>query len=382
MSGTFELAPPMTPASSAVPVEPAGIRPGDLLGQLPVQFVDPNGRLTATGRNHPLDIGLARGLYRDMVLARFLDREAVALQRQGELGLWLQCEGQEAAQVGSVRALADRDHIFPSYREHAAGLARGLGPGELLAQWRGVAHAGWDPFKQNFHFYSLVLGTQTLHATGYALGCKLDGADAVTVVYFGDGSASQGDVNEALNWAATMSLPILFFCQNNQWAISTPTSKQSGTPLHQRAAGFGLRSWWVDGNDALAVHAVTAEAVEGIRSGKGPAFIEAETYRIGGHSTSDDPKRYRTPQELESWKSRDPIDRLRIVLEDHEVERDWFGAVESEGHALAAKTREECKALQAPDLADLFSEVYAEPHPVERERAAYESFVHLVESTP
>lgn len=347
----------------------------------PIQFVEPRGRLTAAGRDQGVDLKLARVLYRDMLLARSLDREAVALQRQGELGLWLQCEGQEAAQVASVRALDDRDHVFPSYREHAVGLVRGLTPGQLLAQWRGVAHAGWDPFERNFHFYSLVLGTQTLHAAGYALGCKLDGADVVTVVYFGDGSASQGDVSEAFNWAATMSLPILFFCQNNQWAISTPTSKQYGAALHHRASGFGLRSWWVDGNDALAVHAVTSEAVEGIRAGKGPALIEAETYRIGGHSTSDDPTRYRTSEELESWRGRDPIERLRALMEPLGVEARWFAEVESEGRALAARTREECRALEPPNLSELFGEVYAESHPVSRERATYEEFVELVEGS-
>lgn len=366
MSGTTEETAPGRSTPNAAPA------PGF------IQHVDANGRLTDLGRQCDVDPDLAQRLYRDMSLARHFDREAVSLQRQGELSLWLQCEGQEAAQVGSVRALADRDHIFPSYREHAVGLVRGLTPAQLLTQWRGIAHAGWDPIDRNYHFYSLVLGTQTLHATGYALGCKLDASDAVTVVYFGDGSASQGDVNEAFNWAATMSLPILFFCQNNQWAISTPTSKQFGAALHHRAAGFGLRSWWVDGNDALAVHAVTSHAVQSIRAGKGPALIEAETYRIGGHSTSDDPKRYRTAEELDTWKGRDPIDRLRVLLEGVGVDQNFFTGVEAEGWALAARTREDCKTLQAPDLAELFAEVYAEPHPVECERASYEAFVELV----
>ncbi len=353
-------------------------RPG-ITAASPIRLVDEHGELTEAGRDRRFDIETVRTLYRDMVLARSLDREAVALQRQGELGLWLQGEGQEAAQVGSARALAARDHIFPSYREHAVGLVRGLTPSDLLAQWRGVAHAGWDPSDHNLHFYSLVLGTQTLHAIGYALGCQLDGVDAVTVVYFGDGAASQGDVNEAFNWAATMSLPVLFVCQNNQWAISTPASKQSGSAVHQRAVGFGLRSWWVDGNDVLAMHAVTSEAVDSIRQGQGPALIEAETYRIGGHSTSDDPNRYRTPDELEAWRRRDPIERVRLLLAGMGVDGDWFADVDAAGQALAERTREECRALAAPDLGELFGEVYAEPHPIERERAAYESFVAVVE---
>lgn len=367
MSSTTDVPQPITPRA-------------DLLPDGPLRFVEADGQLTSAGRAADLDVNTAQVLYRDMVLARHLDREAVALQRQGELGLWLQCEGQEAAQVGSVRALADRDHVFPSYRDHAAGLARGITPGELLAQWRGVTHAGWDPFEHNFHFNSLVLGTQTLHAAGYALGCKLDQDDAVTLVYFGDGAASQGDVNEAFNWAATMSLPILFFCQNNQWAISTPTNKQFGTSLHQRASGFGLRSWWVDGNDALAVHAVTTEVVESIRRGRGPALIEAETYRIGGHSTSDDPKRYRDGDEIDSWRSRDPLVRLRVALEAKGTHENWFEGVEAEGRQLAARTREECKRLTSPDLADLFSEVYADPHPIVNERSSHLALAELVGS--
>ncbi|WGX96913.1 thiamine pyrophosphate-dependent enzyme [Nocardioides sp. L-11A] len=366
------------PALNQTPAPPATrTDPSALAARVPLQLVGPDGRLTEAGHLRGVDVDLARRLYRDMVLARALDREAVALQRQGELSLWLQCEGQEAAQVGSVHALADRDHIFPSYREHAVGLVRGLTPAELLAQWRGIAHAGWDPAEHHLHFNSLVLGTQTLHAVGYALGCRLDGDDSVTVVYFGDGAASQGDVNEAFNWAATMALPVLFVCQNNQWAISTPTSKQFGTSLHDRAAGFGLRSWWVDGNDALAVHAVTTEAVESVRRGQGPALVEAETYRIGGHSTSDDPKRYRTDEELDAWRRRDPLARLRTALTDLGVEAAWFDTVDADGRELAARTRAECQALAGPDLRDLFAEVYADPHPVERERASYEAHLEL-----
>jgi 2-oxoisovalerate dehydrogenase E1 component alpha subunit len=355
--------------------------PGGLTADAPAgmtQFVTPDGALTEDGVAAGVDVVLAKTLYRDMVLARALDREAVALQRQGELGLWLQCEGQEAAQVGSVRAVDDTDHVFPSYREHAAGLARGLTPAQLLTQWRGVAHAGWNPAVHGFHFYSLVLGTQTLHAAGYALGNKLDGDDSVVLVYFGDGAASQGDVSEAMNWAATMRLPMVFFCQNNQWAISTPTSKQSRAPIHHRAEGFGLRTWWCDGNDALAVHAVTREAVDGARRGEGPALIEAETYRIGGHSTSDDPGRYRDKEEVETWRRRDPVSRLRVVLLDQGVEAAWLDEVDGEARELALATREQCKTLEAPRLVDLFGEVYAEQHPVVDERITHRAYLDAI----
>jgi pyruvate dehydrogenase E1 component alpha subunit len=357
-----------------------------------VQLLTPEGERVPHEEYDPLIADITdedvRGFYRDLVLSRRVDTEAVALQRHGELGLWASLLGQEAAQVGSARALRPQDHVFPTYREHGVAWCRGVDPGQLLGLFRGVDQGSWDPRENNFHLYTIVIGAQTLHATGYAMGIQRDGAvgtgdedrDAAVIAYFGDGAASQGDVNEAFNWAATMSLPILFVCQNNQWAISTPTSKQFGAPLHARAAGFGLRSWWVDGNDALAVHAVTQEAVDSIRAGQGPALVEAETYRVGGHSTSDDPKRYRTEEELAGWRARDPLARLRVLLGDLGVAAQWFDEVDDEGRALATRTREECRSLQGPDLAELFAEVYSEPHPVAQERAALESFRSLVES--
>ncbi|MDN5913555.1 MAG: thiamine pyrophosphate-dependent enzyme, partial [Pseudonocardia sp.] len=298
--------------------------------QRPVRFVDPDGTPTLDGETHGIDLDLAVRLHRDMVLARRLDHEALALQRQGELGLWLMSWGQEAAQVGSIRALRDTDPVFPSYREHAAALCRGLTPAEILAQWRGCVHGAWDPTAHRFHINSLVLGAQTLHATGYAAGVALDGTDEVVAVYFGDGATSQGDVSEAFNWAAAASLPVLFLCQNNQWAISTPAARQMGSPIHRRAAGFGLHSQVVDGNDALAVHEVARRAAEHVRSGSGPALVEAITYRRAGHSTSDDPQRYREAGELALWEERDPIARLRALLEARDVEPASFTALDAE----------------------------------------------------
>ena len=229
-----------------------------------------------------------------MFLARRLDAEALALQRQGELGLWLMSLGQEAAQVGSIRALRETDYVFPSYREHAAALARGIGPADLLRQWRGVAHAGWDPRPYRFHFYSLVLGTQTLHATGYAMGVARDGTDEIVMTYFGDGASSEGDVSEALNWASVMAAPVLFFCQNNHWAISTPDA--AAEPHPAGAAGSGLRAGVLPGRRQRRARGPCrhgARRRRGSASGHGPAFIEADTYRMAGHSTSDDPTKYR-----------------------------------------------------------------------------------------
>jgi 2-oxoisovalerate dehydrogenase E1 component subunit alpha len=346
------------------------------------------GLLAADGtlRSSPglsLDVtpGLACGLYRDMVLGRRLDQEAYHLQRQGELGLWLSCRGQEAAQVGSIRALHDGDYVFPSYREQAAARCRGIDPAGLLAQWRGCSHSGWDPKAHNFHIYSLVLATQLLHATGYALGVARDRKrdpliDDIVLVYFGDGAASQGDANEAFNWAAACNAPVIFFCQNNQWAISTPSSAQSSTRLHQRAEGFGLRSALVDGNDVLGVHAATRAAAASVRAGGRPAFIEAVTYRMAGHSTSDNPDIYRAADEVAHWQARDPIARLRALLDARGwAEPGFYQALESEADALAVQTREACLALPPPRLEDTFRNTFAaEPACLREEREGYTTY--------
>jgi 2-oxoisovalerate dehydrogenase E1 component alpha subunit len=332
------------------------------VGQPMFQMIDQEGSLTADGERLGIDLDIAKDLYKDMVLARRFDREALSLQRQGELNLWLMSWGQEAAQVGSIRALRTSDMVFPSYREHAAALSRGITPAELMSQWRGLAHAGWNPSEHRFHIYSLVLGTQTLHATGYAAGAAIEGTDEVVATYFGDGAASQGDVNEAFNWAATASLPVLFFCQNNQWAISTPTAKQMRTPLHVRAAGFGLDAYHVDGNDVMAVHAVTSQAVDRIRLGCGPALIEAQTFRFGGHSSSDDPKRYRSDSEFASWEVRDPLLRMGAYLRGVGVGQDFFEDLEHEANDFGDSVREVCKSLVGDPLDDMFDRVYAEPH--------------------
>ncbi|MCD2188324.1 thiamine pyrophosphate-dependent enzyme [Actinomycetospora soli] len=336
-----------------------------------------DGRLTDDPAARDVTPELCRDLYRDMVLARRVDSEAYHLQRQGELGLWLQSLGQEAAQVGSIRAIRDSDPVFPSYRDHAAALCRGIGPEALLAQWRGVRQSGWDPAEHRFGVYTLVLGAQLLHAVGYAMGVQRDGSDDVVLAYFGDGSSSEGEANEAFNWAATVHAPVVFFCQNNQWAISTPTGRQFGAPLHRRAAGFGLATELVDGNDVLGVHAATRRAVEAVRRGGGPALIEATTYRMAGHSTSDDPTRYRTAAELDHWRARDPVDRLRALLDD----RGWadgafLADLDAEADALGAETRRACRALPDPDPTAMFDHVLPGGSPtVDRQRDAYAAYL-------
>ncbi|GAA1624443.1 pyruvate dehydrogenase (acetyl-transferring) E1 component subunit alpha [Georgenia ruanii] len=352
--------------------------------------------LDADGRRHEdpqysayavdLDAGDLRAMYRDMVLTRAFDAEATALQRKGELGLWAPCVGQEAAQVGSAHALAPRDFVFPSYRELGVAQVRGLDLRETLPLFRGVRHGGWDPHAHNMQIPTLVIGAHTLHAVGYALGVQRDGdvgtgdptRDRAVVAYFGDGATSQGDTNEALVFAASASAPVVFFCQNNHWAISVPTTTQSRVPLVHRGGGFGVPSVRVDGNDALACYAVAREALERARAGGGPTFIEAVTYRMGAHTTSDDPTRYRDRAEEDLWRAKDPIARLRVYLERQDLaDAAYFAAVDAEAGELAESARAYCTSLTGGPAEEMFEHVYTLPHPLVTEekaaRAAYEA---------
>ncbi|WP_457254296.1 pyruvate dehydrogenase (acetyl-transferring) E1 component subunit alpha [Pedococcus sp. P5_B7] len=325
-----------------------------------------------------------RGFYRDLVLIRRVDAEATALQRQGELGIWASLLGQEAAQVGSGRAMRPQDYAFPTYREHGVAWCRGVNPLNLLGLFRGVNHGGWDPNEKNFHLYTIVIGAQTLHATGYAMGIQRDGdvgtgddaRDAAVIAYFGDGATAQGDVNESFVYAAVNNAPVVFFCQNNQWAISEPNERQTRIPLYQRARGFGFPGVRVDGNDVLAVYAVTQQALNAARSGNGPTFIEAYTYRMGAHTTSDDPTKYRVSAEVEVWKHRDPIERLKSYLvHTQKTDQAFFDAIEAEADALATEVREGCLSMPDPTPDSMFDHIYVEEHPVveaeRREFAAY-----------
>ncbi len=302
-------------ATTAVPAidQPAPDLP-DQAGEF-VQLLTPEGE-RIDHPDYPLDLSAddIRSMYRDLVLVRAIDTVAISLQRQGELGIWASLLGQEAAQIGSGRALSPDDMVFPTYREHGVAWCRGIDPVKLLELYRGVSHGGWAPEEHKFHLYTIVIGAQTLHATGYAMGIQRDGTDEAVIAYFGDGATSQGDVNEAFVFASVFNAPIVFFCQNNQWAISAPLEKQSRIPLYQRARGVGFPGLRVDGNDVLACYAVTQKALQAAREGQGPTLIEAFTYRMGAHTTTDDPTRYRLASELEMWKLRDPIERVRAYL--------------------------------------------------------------------
>ncbi len=318
-----------------------------------------------------------RRLYRDLVLVRRIDQEATALQRQGEIGLWASLLGQEAAQVGAGRALTDNDFAFPTYREHGVAFCKGVDPVTLLGLFRGTNQGGWDPYRNGFHLYTIVIGSQTLHATGYAMGLQKDGSDGAVMAFFGDGASSQGDVNESFVWSSVFNAPIVFFCQNNQWAISEPLERQTRIPLYQRARGFGFPGVRVDGNDVLAVLAVARAALARAREGSGPTLIEAFTYRMGPHTTSDDPTRYRLGAEIETWKLKDPIERMKAYLSRGGMaDGAFFDSVDRDADALAAHIREGCLALPDPEPLSLFDHVYAQGSSLlEEERAAMSDYL-------
>jgi 2-oxoisovalerate dehydrogenase E1 component alpha subunit len=351
-----------------------------------VQLLTPEGqRVDHPGYTVDLTDDDIKNLYRDLVMVRRVDVEATALQRQGELGIWAALLGQEAAQVGSGRAMDPGDYAFPTYREHGVAYCRGVDPLTLLGLFRGVSNGGWDPNEHNFHLYTIVIGSQTLHATGYAMGLQRDGAvgedGSAVIAYFGDGASSQGDVNEAFIWASVFNAPVVFFCQNNQWAISEPIEKQSRIPLYQRARGFGFPGIRVDGNDVLAVYAVTRDALARAREGQGPTLVEAYTYRMGAHTTSDDPTRYRLQSELETWKLKDPIERVKAYLSRSGIaDAAFFDEVERGADELAARIRHGCTTMPDPEPLEIFSEVYAETTPLlQEERAEFASYLESFE---
>jgi 2-oxoisovalerate dehydrogenase E1 component alpha subunit len=347
-----------------------------------VQLLTPDGeRVTHPDYSVDFNPDELRGLYRDLVTVRKLDAEATALQRQGELGIWASLLGQEAAQVGSGRALRDQDMAFPTYREHGVLYCRGIDPIMPLGLFRGVDQGGWDPIANKFGIYTIVIGAQTLHATGYAMGVSKDGkvggddGEAV-IAYFGDGATSQGDVNESFIYASVYNAPIVFFCQNNQYAISEPLTRQTRVPLYQRASGFGFPGVRVDGNDVLATYAVTRAALDNARHGNGPMLIEAYTYRMGAHTTSDDPTRYRAAGEIEEWQAKDPVARVRKLLVREGIGDDeFFTAVDDQARKEAVTLRERVLSMPDPDPVQIFDHVYPNGSPeVDEEREQFKTY--------
>jgi 2-oxoisovalerate dehydrogenase E1 component alpha subunit len=258
-------------------------------------LVGPDGRLTPEAeRAAQVSDAMLAELYRQMVICRRLDQEGLNLQRQGELGLWGPFTGHEAAQVGAALAVAPTDWIFPYYRDFAMAVCRGIDPGAIMTVFRGLAHGAWNPYEHRFGPFIISVGTQVPHAVGFAMGCTLDEEPCAVLVGFGEGATSTGDWHEAMNFAGVFHAPVVFFCENNQWAISVPMREQVAGVIAERAAGYGFPGVRIDGTDVLTVYALVKAAAERARSGSGPALIEALTYRTGPHTTADDPTRYRT----------------------------------------------------------------------------------------
>jgi 2-oxoisovalerate dehydrogenase E1 component alpha subunit len=333
-------------------------------GTEPARILAPDGSLVGDP-----DVGLnadeLRAMLRWMLLARRLDRECIALQRQGELTVYPGFEGQEAAQIGSAMALGPDDFVFPTFRELAAALVRGVDPVAYLAYHRGTWHGGpYDPIATRFGPICIPVATQIAHGVGHAMGQWLGGLDACTLAYFGDGSASEGDFHEAANLAGVFGAPVVLFCQNNGWAISVPAAQQTAGEIWQRAEGYGFPGVRIDGNDVLAVYRATKGAAERARAGDGPTLIEAMTYRIGAHSTADDPGRYRDDEEVEIARAFDPIARFRTRLTAESMVDDatlasWGAEIEVE----VTRIREGVIAQEAPPVEAMFDHTYAAPTP-------------------
>lgn len=332
----------------------------------PVQLIGPDGTASAESRyRRDLPPETLVWLYENLVVTRDLDVEFVNLQRQGELALYASCRGQEAAQIGAAACLRKTDWLFPQFRELGVFLARGIAPAQLAAVWRGSWHGGLDFTSKCCAPIAIPIATNALHAVGAAMAAQRLGEDSLTVAFLGDGATSEGDSHEAMNMAAVEKAPCVFYIQNNQWAISVPASRQyAGPTIAHRAIGYGMPGIRVDGNDILACYAVMAEAAERARAGDGPTLIEAVTYRMEPHTTSDDANRYRTAAELAEWSARDPIARYRTYLQQLGVLTERVEQrVQARSARMRAELRDAVVGAPDPDVGELFDHVYAEITP-------------------
>ena len=310
-----------------------------------------------------LDDDELRELYVDLVVARRVDAEAIALQRQGQLGVYASLKGQEAAQIGSARALRATDWVFPSYREVGVAHVRGVDVADLLHMWRGTWHGHHDPYENRFFLYAIPIATQVLHAVGFARGVALDGAGDAVLCYLGDGATSEGDAHEGLNFAGVWEAPIVFFVQNNQYAISLPFRQQThAATVAQKAAGYGFPGLRCDGNDVLASMLAVQRALDRARGGGGPTLVEALTYRMEAHTTADDAARYREADELEHWQQMDPLTRYeRFLKSSDRWDDDLQEHATRRASTEAAAVRDAIFDAPAPDPDELFDHVYVDP---------------------
>ncbi|HVR32293.1 MAG TPA: pyruvate dehydrogenase (acetyl-transferring) E1 component subunit alpha [Acidimicrobiia bacterium] len=326
------------------------------------QILTPSGGLVG---EPPVDIEMTVRLYRAMVFARAYDRKSMSLQRQGRLATYAPFEGQEAAQVGSAAALHPDDWLVATYRDAAAMWMQGY-PLELLFAGRtGHESGGRPPDHVNVMPPSVTVGGHMVHAVGLAWAERLRGSSRIAMTMFGDGATSEGDFHEAMNFAGVFGVGVVFVCQNNGWAISLPRSEQTASEtIAEKAIAYGIPGVQVDGNDVFAVHQAASEAVDRARSGGGATLIEAVTYRIGPHTTADDPGRYREPSEAEDWARRDPLERVRIFLSERDRwTEEWQADVESRTFDEVERAISLAESLYEPDAAHLFDAVFESPTP-------------------
>src|SRR6266576_6590788 len=345
---------------------PRGREPRELLPTgTPLRLVEADGQAVRPCDLDLPDDDVLLALHRKMVLARRFDTQATALTRQGRLAVYPSARGQEAGEVGAVLALRPRDWLFPTYRDTMAVVCRGVDPVEVLSLLRGDWHCGYDPYEYRVGPQCTPLATNTLHAVGVAHAAKLKGEDTVALVMLGDGATSEGDTHAALNFAAVWQAPVVFFVQNNGYAISVPLSKQTAAPsLAHKGIGYGVPAMLVDGNDAAAVYAAVRRAVASAAEGGGPTLIEALTYRIEAHTNADDATRYRGQDEVDQWLARDPLARLRKhLIARGLLDEPAIAALDAEAEAEAAALRQRADTDGVHDPADLFRHVYAEQTP-------------------
>jgi pyruvate dehydrogenase E1 component alpha subunit len=323
------------------------------------RVIDEDGEVEGLGEQELLE------LYRSMVLLRTYDERSVIYHRQGRIGTYAIFWNHEAMQAGAAHALEDEDWIFPSYRESAIGLLRGMPPATVLHWWRGHPAGWWNPADYNVASICVPIATQVPHAAGLAWGKKLKGERVVALTFFGDGATSEGAFHEGANFAAVMQAPLVLFCNNNQWAISTPLSAQTrAETLADKAVGYGIPGLRVDGGDVLAVYEATREAVARARAGDGPTFIEAVTYRTAPHATADDPKAYIDLERVEEEKKRECVGRYEGYLRrsgllgeaEQEEIKTWAADLLREGIAAA-------EAEPPPDPSVVFEHAYVDPPP-------------------
>ena len=317
-------------------------------------------------------------MYASMVLARKFDEQALKLQRQGRIGTYASHQGQEASQIGSAAAFSSKEWIFPSFRENAALIALGVPMHLLYAYWGGDERGSRTPDKFRDFPVSIPVGSQPLHAVGAAWAAKLKGSDEAMVVYFGDGATSEGDFHEAMNFAGVFKAPVVFICQNNQYAISVPREKQTASQtLAQKAIAYGFEGVQVDGNDVFAVYKATKEALDKAKRGEGPTMIECITYRLQDHTTADDASRYRSKDEVEEWKNKEPLGRFeKYLLKEKIITEKDVEKISADAVKKVDKAVEEYEAMPAPAPTDMFDYLFAElPFRLSEQRAYLEQMV-------